>query len=271
MTTQEVLENLINIYHENRLSHAYLVETNNKNLALKDINYFIKNIICPSKFTNSCTKCNFCHLIENNSLPSVIYVYPDGKTIKKDQIEVIKNKFSSKSIYTNYNIYVIIEPELMNDTAFNRMLKFIEEPEDNIIGFFVTTNKDKMPDTIVSRLSCVRLIYDDIENDSISLDEETKAVIEDVFKGFTFKIFNYSELLCYNVDVIQKKLTEKVDIICFFNMLLDYFKVDLKDDYSKANELCNLVIKYLDRLNYNVNIPLLLDSFVAEMGQIYEQ
>ena len=271
MTTQEVLENLINIYHENRLSHAYLVETNNKNLALKDVNLLIKNIICPNKYENSCTKCNFCHLIENNSLPSIIYVYPDGKTIKKDQIETIKNKFSSKSIYTNYNIYVIIEPELMNDTAFNRMLKFIEEPEDNIIGFFITTNKDKMPDTIISRLSCVKLYYNEVENNNTSLDEEKKSLINDVLKGFTSKLFNYNDLLCYNIDVIQKKLTEKVDIICFFQILLDYFKDNLLKDYSKTNKLCNLVIKYLDRLNYNVNISLLLDSFVAEMGQIYEQ
>ena len=272
MNAQEVLNQLINTYHENRFAHVYLLETNNIPYALKDLNYLIKNIICPDTFANECKKCNICHLIDNNTLPNIIFIYPDGKTIKKDQIEFIKSKFANKSLYTKYNIYVIIEPELMNETAFNKMLKFIEEPEDNIIGFFVSSNKELISDTILSRLACVKLLYDDNnKNEYNSLNIDKKTIIDEIFDDFIVKKTNNEELLCYNINVIQKNLTEKVDIIYFFNKILDYFKSTLTDNYTKKVLLCNLVIKYLERLNYNVNIPLLLDSFMIEMGTIYEE
>ena len=272
MTTNDVLENLVNDYHEERLSHAYLIETNNLGKAIDDVKYLIKNIICPNDFNINCSKCNLCHLMDNNSIPSILFIYPDGRSIKKDQIELIKTQFSNKSLYTKYSIYVIIEPELMNETAFNRMLKFIEEPEDDIIGFFITSNKDKVADTILSRLACVKMSYTEdnyIVNNTIST--ERKEEIDRMCLYYISNILNIDELLCYNINVIQKGITEKSEIVYFFNKLLDCFKNELNKDYNKYCKLSNIVINYLDRLNYNVNIPLLLDSFVVEMEQVYEE
>lgn len=273
MDTKEVINSFINIFHENKLAHAYLVETNNLNKALEDVKVIIKNIICNDNYSDECSKCNLCHLIDTDSLPSLLIVYPDGKAIKKDQIEIIKAKFSTKSVYTNYSIYVIMEPELMNETAYNKMLKFIEEPEDNIIGFFISSNKEKIADTIVSRLENVKLIYDNNSYYSNNtLDEQTINKIDGIMQDYISKLLKYDELLCYNINVIQKELTDKAELVYFFQQLLAFFKSQLINNYEKSHvNLCNLVIKYLDRLNYNVNIPLLLDSFVIEMEQAYEK
>ena len=45
----------------------------------------------------------------------------------------------------------------MNDTSFNKMLKFLEEPEDNILGFYITRNKDSVANTIVSRCELIKM------------------------------------------------------------------------------------------------------------------
>ena len=81
-----VLDKLVNLYHENTISHVYLVETNNVLLCLNDLKKVIKQIFCVNKYEDSCTKCNICNLIDQNYLPSLIIIEPDDSTIKKEQI-----------------------------------------------------------------------------------------------------------------------------------------------------------------------------------------
>ena len=75
------------------------------------------------------------------NLPSLIIIEPDGLNIKKDQILDMMEKFSTKPVFTKFNIYVIREADRFNQSSANTLLKFLEEPEDNIIGFFITNNK----------------------------------------------------------------------------------------------------------------------------------
>ena len=60
-------------------------------------------------------------------------------------------KFSNKSIYNNYQIYVVHNAEMLNISASNTILKFLEEPEDNIIAIFLSTHRYKVLPTILSR------------------------------------------------------------------------------------------------------------------------
>ena len=124
MEAKEVVKNLIDLYREKKLAHAYLIETNNITKCYEDIKVIIKNINCFHEYKENCSECNLCHLIDENTLPSFITIEPDGKNIKKESIEFLKNAFSKVPIYTENNIYVIKYAEKMNGTAFNKMLKF---------------------------------------------------------------------------------------------------------------------------------------------------
>ncbi len=271
MTAEEVLNSLLNIYHEQRLAHAYLFETNNLERALVDLKRFIKRMACSKEYQDNCSVCNLCNLIDNNSLPSLLIIQADGNSIKKDQIELIRSSFATKPVYTSANVYVVVEPELMNDTAYNRMLKFIEEPESDIIGFFLTKNKDKIPPTIISRLEILKLHYIGAYTDDIVSENNDK--IEEILKDYIAKInHNIDEILCYNNSVILKELPDKSDIIILFKKLLNYFQQKYRESYDfQTNQVCRLIIDYLEKLNYNVNISLLLDSFAIEMEQLYEK
>ena len=271
MTPEAVFKNLISIYRENKLAHAYLFETNNIYKTLDDLKKFIKFISCQKEYTDNCTKCNICNLIDTNSLPSVILITPDNNTIKKEKIEFIKQSFSTKPIYTKFNIYIVLEPELMNETAYNRMLKFIEEPEEDIIGFFITQNKGKIADTILSRLELIKIYYNDYSENNSEIPGNIKSLVDQIVPDYIKKInLGIDELIWYNTSVIQANLTEKIQIIYFFQTLLKEFQDKVKNDFNEKNiGICKLIIKYSEMLNYNVNISLLLDSFAIEMEQIY--
>ena len=161
MSSFKMIQNLIDKYEIGRLSHAFLIETNNIDLCLEDIKLFIKYINCSEKYNENCTKCNLCKLIDLNNLPSLMIIEPDGMSIKKNQLQELQDQFSMKPVYSKYNSYVIMNAELMNASSANSILKFLEEPTDHIIGFLVTNNKEKMLDTIISRCQNLKFIYDD--------------------------------------------------------------------------------------------------------------
>ena len=139
-------------YHEGRLAHAFLLETNDMERCYKDILDIVKEINCPHTFAPKCKEeCNICNLIDNNNLPSLITINPDGQFIKRDQVNTLMNKFSTIPVFTKYNVYIVNEAHRLNNESANALLKFLEEPEDNILGFYITNNKEIVISTIRSR------------------------------------------------------------------------------------------------------------------------
>ena len=267
MKADEVVQLLNKLYHEHMLAHAYLFETNNIQKCNNDLKKLIKMISCPKEYQDKCQKCSLCNLIDNDSLPSLMVVNPDGKFIKKDSIEAIKNNFALLPTYTTNNFYIINYPEKRNDTAYNKMLKFLEEPEDGIIGFFVSSNKSQIASTILSRLECIKIIY--------SEDEIVKNYNhEELLKEYINKIETANlNILWYNCNVLLKSLTEKIDVVEFMQNLLNIYLNFFHGNSVEGIQIkpqniiqkINLISKYLEKLNYNVNSSLLLDSFAIEI------
>ena len=77
-----------------RVSHAYLIETRNYKDADSIILSFGKFLYCSrhSK-TVDCSSCNLCTLIDNGTNADFIQIRPEGTTIKKNQILNLKEKF----------------------------------------------------------------------------------------------------------------------------------------------------------------------------------
>ena len=153
------VQNILKRSHENKLAHAFLLETNDINRCYKDILSLLKQLNCPKEYDVNCSnECNICNLFKTNNLPSFITISPDGKNIKKQQILDMMDKFNTKPVFSKYNMYVIKEAEAFNASSANTLLKFLEEPEDNILGFFITTNKEKYKIEMFKNNSTVNLI-----------------------------------------------------------------------------------------------------------------
>ena len=285
-----VLENLVKYYHENKMSHAYLIETNNLEKCYLDLLEVIKQIFCQNEYNKECNKCNICNLVNQNYLPSLVVISPDGMNIKKEQIVELKKKFSTVPIYTKENIYVIKNAEKLNGASANTMLKFLEDPEQNILGFFITNNANNVISTIRSRCEVIKVLYDIHELDINNITNDINIDKFDVAIEYLFKIDVEKKLgIMYNRDVVLNKFSEREDIKTVFKIIFIIYEellkkvmgLDNKFDFEKINELSsldkdsvlrriNLVTKFIDDIDSNVNVELLLDKFVIELGDYIE-
>ena len=260
----EVLQNLVDYYHENKLAHAYLIETNNLDKCYTELLEVIKAINCPKHYQKDCHECSLCNLININNLPTFIVISPDGSNIKKEQIIELKNKFNNKPIYTKENIYVIKEAEKLNAASANTMLKFLEEPESDILGFFITNSINNVISTIKSRCEILYCKYPEEE----SLDEYHDIALEYIKKIELEK----NATILYNKNVILKTYPEKDQIQKILKEMFNIYDKLLLDNTSKTLtekdilQREKILSNYINNLIYNVNLELFLDGLVIELS-----
>ncbi|HHW68878.1 MAG TPA: hypothetical protein GX747_00870, partial [Tenericutes bacterium] len=227
----KIFENAIN---NNALSHAYLIESNNYNQTFNYILSVVKYIICGHKKSEE--KCNICEKIENGSFEELKIIEPEGLWIKKEQIEELQNEFLKKPIYSNKKIYIINEVEKLNTFSSASLLKFLEEPEENIIAILITNNIYSVLDTITSRCQLIKLNrYNEIDYSkhdnktivklSYLIDKDIKNIDlfikdnESLFKDFINFYIEYEKnkkSIIYNINKIIDKINNKDKLSIFF-------------------------------------------------------
>ena len=281
------LDKLVKYYHENKIAHVYLIETNNLNNCLNDLKKTIKKLFCPNKYEENCNKCNICNLIDQNYLPSLKIIEPLGSNIKKEQILELKKTFSSIPIYTKNNIYIIKNAEKMNASSASTMLKFLEEPEENILGFFVTNNLNNVISTIKSRCEIIKVFYDNHELDIKTVDNPDNSKYLEIAKTYIYKLeVEKKDSIMYNRNVLLNELSEREDVKkVFYIMVIIYNEslnklLNLNNEFAKFSDLdyllklnyddvlkrLKLLNNFLDNLNSNANLELLLDKYVIELS-----
>ena len=259
-------------YEDNKLSHAFLIETNNYELCLNDIKQLLKIVNCPGKYKSDCAEqCNLCKLIDLLNLPSIIIVEPDGMSIKKQQLNELQEKFSTKPVYSRYNTYIIKDADLMNASASNCMLKFLEEPEDNILGFFITSNKERVIDTIKSRCQIMKIDY--------ATKSKVDEKIVEYANEYLSRILNNCDLIV-NKEFILPVFSTRNEINSLLTVIFDMYISEIVEKYfpgNKKNDVLSeisleqlkkqieIIEKTITLNQANVGLELLLDQFVIEM------
>ena len=268
---------ILNCYHENKLSHAFLLETNDIDKCYEDVLLLLKMINCPKEFSEDCKEdCNLCYLIDNGNLPSLVTIDPVGNNIKKEQVLEMMDRFSSKPVYSKFNSYIIRKCDYFNQYSANTLLKFLEEPTDDILGFFITNNKMNVISTIRSRCQEWSMYYK--ENLGNKYTDENI----DIFNEYLSNVCGKEDAFIYNQLNIKNKFSDRIEWTQFFTEILYYLtdvydnKIDLENKYIK-NFSKEQIVRVLDMiedilkyLKSNGNIELILDKFVIEMRNIYE-
>lgn len=282
MNTDEIKNVILNSFHEKKNSHAFLLSTNNINRCLEDVVSIAKKINCLKSGDDDCN-CNVCTTINSLTNPDFIVVNPDGKEIKKDQIMNIINSFSTKPVISKYSIYVVCEADKMNDSSANKILKFLEEPEENIIGFFITDKLNGVIPTIKSR--CEIYNYHFGNNSILDLLEITEDEYASCY-NLSFDLLKRLNgepkfLLMADSKNIAKKERNEIDLL--FKLLRKFYVLKYENiesnmynnlDYLTpifesidVNDISIIVkrIKILDNiindLNVNVNKELIINKF----------
>ena len=280
------LDFLLDIYRENRLSHVYLLETDNSIYCLSDLKQLIKKMNCSGEFLEKCDKCNLCNLIDNNYLPSLQIIESDTSTIKKEQVIELKNNFSTLPIFTKENIYIINGAEKLTGASANTMLKFIEEPPENVLGFLITSNINSVLPTIKSRCETIKVYYDEKEINTNSIRCEYKNIYDIAVTYINKLEVEKKDSIMYNRNVVLNCLEEREEIELLFKIILTIYEHIYKVKIGKCNTELNevsfllnlslndlikridLITTILGDIKSNVNKELLLDFFVIEMSGI---
>ena len=302
INSQPIATNLlINSINNNKLVQAYLFVSNDKVFLMAYALSFIKKII------NSSNNEEINNLIDNNIYPELKIIEPKNNVIRKEDLSLLQKEFFVKPVIGNKLIYIINGAEKLNSSSANTILKFLEEPNDDVIAILLTDNLSKVLPTIKSRCQIISLknndnkivrnseyYYDlyktnrDIEVFNFdyykNLEKSTIKVIEKLEKSKDNFIINLKE---YIYDVYK----EKEDLIILFDLIL-YFYYDILNIFYERNIL--YMSEYLDELQKikninslgtivkklkliedeklklltNMNTKLLIDEFVLKFSEV---
>ena len=242
---------LKNAVEKNKISHAYLFETNGYQNKDDFVLAFIKYLLCPHNYSNSknCVNCTQCELIQKRIFSEVKHIYPDGMWIKKEQLEELQQNFSETSVESNKRIYVIHNADRLNTASANSILKFLEEPEDNIIAILMTDNIHQLLDTIISRCQI------------ISFAKNNKNLEKNYLENIKKNINMNNDIISLDETILKEKIESAIEFLKYYeNNKLDtvlytqklfHSKYNNKNEIFMALEIMNLF--YLDVIKYKLN------------------
>lgn len=159
---KKALKNAIEL---DKISHAYLFTGPRGTGKTSTARIFAKSLNCKEGPTISpCGVCANCIDITNSTPMDVIEI--DAASNRKvEDAQNILEKVMYAPVNSRYKIYIIDEVHMLSTTAFNALLKTLEEPPKNVIFILATTEVHKVLDTIKSR--CQRFDFKRITTDDI--------------------------------------------------------------------------------------------------------
>ena len=290
---QPILNKILNnINNKGNNVQAYILSGNDKENLINYAILFSKVLICPHKYKKGCSECNICNRIDKENYAELKIINPVNKIIKKEAILELKNEFKTKSIEGKNEVYIINDAETLNGAASNTILKFLEEPDSNIVAIFTTTNLDSVIKTIVSRCQVIKINnfqkksgIDFIKN-LTNFDEETiykvidfvKIIEKDTedaiinAKKLFFNYFNTKELLinAFNVILLYYKdmLNYKIKNKCIYYDANDIKSLSNIQNDNLISKKISFILENIAKLEYNVNILLFIDNFIIGIGEM---
>ncbi len=111
-----------------------------------------------------CDECSSCRKIDFGVHPDFLLITPHSGQIRIEEIRAIDDTLSLKSFEGKWKIVIVDEAHMMNSYAANAFLKTLEEPPRESLIILISSNADRLPDTIRSR--CSRLNFTPLSDDA---------------------------------------------------------------------------------------------------------
>lgn len=273
MNEYDDLKKLFNtITTKKKVGHAFLFNVDDSydtSLAISFIKEILKNDVANADTGDSQYE-KFSYQLDNNTFPDLMIIKSFDKVIKKEQILNIKSEMKEKSINSGKQFYIIEYAENLNSSSANALLKFLEEPDDEIIAILVTKNINKVISTIVSRCQIVNLnhynrkkdeqyfelalkyllIYEDKKEKAVSYLSELYEIYSDDLKGMINSwIYIYKNVL----KLLLNKDSEEANNESILALSKKNNIESVIDKLDKLEKMSNLIL-------YNVNVRIILDE-----------
>ena len=170
-----VVNVLKNQVKSGNISHAYLFSGERGTGKTTCAKIFAKAINCLSpKDGSPCMECENCKAIEEETTIDVVEM--DAASNRRiDDIRNLKDNVIYPPNKLKYKVYIIDEAHMITREAFNALLKIMEEPPSHLVFILATTEIEKIPSTILSRVQK----YEFNKIDENKIKEQIDYILED--------------------------------------------------------------------------------------------
>lgn len=281
---------LVNAVVKKRFSHAYLIEGNGYEKKEKLALAFAKYLICPEhhRSLESSKNCNFCQRVDSGNFTEIKIIEPDGLWIKKEQLVDLQKEFNRKAIEGNKKIYIINSADRLNAASANSILKFLEEPEDNIVAILVCNNSFNILDTVKSRCQVISLLGNEKTNSFKDEQEEKLSNLAVEFVNYFEQ--NKLDTILYFDKKFAMSLETRDNYLIFLNYAMLYYKDILNNKIGNRTELfenniesiikvanrntvdiiCNkiyIILEAIESVKGNINNSLMMDKLIISLDR----
>ena len=265
-----IIKILKNSISNNKIGHAYIFSGPRGTGKTSTAKIFAKAVNCKNPIDGDvCENCEICKINSENEIDIVEIDAASNNGI--DEIREIKNSIKLLPAELKYKVYIVDEVHMLSNSAFNALLKTLEEPPAHAIFILATTEINKIPLTVLSR--CQKFDFKKITKENI-IDRLTYIIKEENIKNISDDILNLiAELsdgglrdainLLDQVNSLNKNTITQTDvlnlvgainndnIISFLNKIVD---CNISEVIKTINDFYNKSINFINVVNSLENL-----------------
>lgn len=262
---KQTLENSLKIQ---KISHAYLFSGPRGTGKTSVARLFAKALNCEKGNGEICNECSNCRAINEGSHPDVIEIDAASNS-GVDEVRELIEKVKYAPIQGKYKVYIIDEVHMMTNSAFNALLKTLEEPPSYVVFILCTTEPYKLLPTILSR--CQRYEFKKIT------DAELKKLITHVLKEEGVSATNDAINLIVelanggardSLSLLDQAISyagsniEEEDVIKMFGLVSSQDKIRLLENIKDGNTL-KVLKTYDEFIIRNIDLSRLVNELLT--------
>lgn len=213
----------------------------------------------------------FCEKLSINNNPDIYVLEPENNSITKNQIKELLVNISTTSQINGKKVYILTSCENLSDTVYNALLKTIEEPEENVYAFLITSNIENVGATIRSRCQTI-FVSSSADGQT---NEEAHNIALEVVRGAEKNLLDSIAKNNQIYSIISTRDLFKSVIKEVFNIYLQelYIKVGVEKDKVaitniNTDELCKKILvvnNLVEKGNININKDILIDKLFIDL------
>lgn len=185
-----VIKQLQTIYEKNRIAHAYIFDGSEGSGKKAVSTFFMKLLLCEKVSNNvPCETCRNCLRVTSGNHPNIRQVEREGQFIKVEQIRNLMAEMTMTASEEGKKIYIIHDAHQLNSASANTLLKFLEEPDSDVVAILLTNQIQSILPTIRSR--CQHIKFSEVPRKMMmsrlveqGVTESMAATISSIAKDF---------------------------------------------------------------------------------------
>ena len=270
---EHITETLKNEIASGTTVHAYLF-TGTRGTGKTSCAKILANAVnCTNSHDgNPCLECESCKASLNGENTDIVEIDAASNNSVED-IRILRERINFAPASSKYRVYIIDEVHMLSLSAFNALLKTLEEPPAHVIFILATTEVHKLPATILSRCQrfdfrridnlkiCERLQYI-AKNEGLTLTDSAATLIAATADGGMRDALSILDLCASAAKDIDEQTVESVCAMAGNNYLIEL------TDYIKSRDTENALLM-LDKLhNSSVDMLRLLSELISHFRDL---